>query len=174
MIPYDENTEFTEGAYRIQVIPSPGHTPGHRSFIIRTKEETYIHTGDLYISPRLPNAFYETSVPDMIHSLESLLTIKENFAMLPSHGSIYLDAKKRLLQLLNWYKKETEVILSLADSLHTKDYNRIFKERYKSYNAIELASKGELGRLALIRGIIEPVTSLPASPICLDPELLEI
>lgn len=123
-------------------------------------------SGDLYLAPRLPNAFYETSVPDIIESLEKLAGINIDW-LLPSHGKVYNDASIRLNKLADWYKNERDKILLAADTLNTRDYRQIFKYLYKEYNNLEKITLAENSRLALIRGVLDPVKTLPASALAL-------
>lgn len=77
-----------------------------------TVPEYRIHyRGDLYLAPKLPNAFYETNVPDIIESLEKLLTVSPRFTLCPSHGKALPDGPQRIQRLLKWYKSEQETIL---------------------------------------------------------------
>lgn len=92
----------------------PVYAPAeHTDIIIKgyTVPEYRIHyRGDLYLAPKLPNAFYETNVPDMIESLEKLLAVSPDFTLCPSHGKALPDGPARIQKLLKWYKSEQENI----------------------------------------------------------------
>ncbi len=174
VIAYDAGFELDLPGVSSRVIDTPGHTVGHKSFVIKSEGKTYILSGDLYLAPKLPHAWVETSVPDMIDSLNLLRSQADEFVLCPSHGGPYSDGAKRVEKLRDWYIKEQEETLKLFNSIPDADYNRIFIERFKFYNAIELSSEGELSRVALIRGVIDPVKELPAEPIELDPETVRV
>ncbi len=166
ILPYDEGDIFFEGDFKIEVLATPGHTPFHLSPFVITEEEIAIVTADLYLAPRLPMALWETSVPAMIESLGRVLRLEEQtgrpLLVLPSHGKILPGGKKNLLALKKWYEKEQAAILRTAEHLQTRDYFAIFKELYREFQMLELLSGGELSRLNLIRGVLDPVVCLPA------------
>ena len=171
--PIDVVAGFQEGPFAVRVLETPGHTVGHKSFVLRADGKTYVLSGDLYLAPKLPNAFYETSVPDMQDSLQQLLGLGRDLVLCPSHGHSHLDGHARVQQLYDWYKKEEQIYREIEAAMPGADYNAIFKARHSFYNPMEILSKGELSRCALIRGIFNPVRSLPAEPIVLDAELFE-
>lgn len=172
LIVYAAGDVYSAGGFDLEILDTPGHTPGHKSFVLRDGEQILVISGDLYLAPRLPNAFVETSVPDMIASLERLLNLGESFTLLPSHGGPYADGAKRVRQLRDWYVKERDAILAIRAEHPRADYNAIFRARHDFYNPMELLSNGELSRCALIRGVIDPVRQLPAEPIVLDADLV--
>ncbi|MCB1171300.1 MAG: MBL fold metallo-hydrolase [Leptospiraceae bacterium] len=173
MIPYRDGHTFNVGPYTLHAKDTPGHTVGHKAIYFEA-DRLYVISGDLYLAPRLPNALYETSVPDLIDSLQWLLNLKEKFVLLPSHGGPYEDGPRRIKQLLEWYIRQRDEILELHQKHPKADYREIFKIRHGYYNRMEIHSGGELSRLALIRGVLEPVQELPAPPIQLEAELLKI
>lgn len=170
-IPYSDGHRFSIGPYRLYAKDTPGHTVGHKTIYFEA-DRLYVISGDLYLAPRLPNALYETSVPDMIASLQWLLGLGQDFVLLPSHGGPYVDGPRRIHQLLDWYIRQSDEILELHQKFPDADYREIFRIRHGHYNRMEIHSAGELSRLALIRGVLEPVKKLPAAPIELDEELL--
>ncbi len=171
LIPYDAGDVYNAGGFDLEILDTPGHTPGHKSFALRDGERIFVISGDLYLAPRLPNAFFETSVPDMIASLDRLAALGDEFTLMPSHGGPYSDGAKRVRQLRDWYVKERAAILKIHREQPAADYNAIFQARHDFYNPMELLSRGELSRCALIRGVIDPVVELPAMPIVLDAKL---
>ncbi len=166
-------SEWRAGGLEFRMIDTPGHTVGHKSFAVESEGRLFVLSGDLYLAPKLPNAFYETSVPDMIASLEALMALAPDFVLCPSHGGPFENGAQRVRQLLQWYESERDAILEVQarGPEGARDYNAIFKQRFGFYNPMEIASKGELSRCALIRGVIDPVRELPAAPIELDAEL---
>lgn len=172
LIGFDAGAEFEAAGLKIEILETPGHTVGHKSFVIREGGQTFILSGDLYLAPRLHNAFYETSVPDMLNSLNLLRNQAEEFVLCPSHGGPFADGARRVEQLAGWYQKEQAKILAAARENPELDYNGLFKILYGHYNAMEIYSSGELSRAALIRGVTHPVRKLPAEPIQLDPGLV--
>ncbi|MEM7184319.1 MAG: MBL fold metallo-hydrolase [Spirochaetota bacterium] len=173
LIPYTSADTFKEGKYNIKVIDTPGHTVGHKAFVVQAKQELYIISGDLYLAAKLPHALFESSIPDMIASLETLASFSKQDILFPSHGRFYPNASLRLQKLADWYKSESEAIHSISEKLATTDYNKIFRHRYSYYSPTEIFTNGENSRCALIRGILQPVKQLPAETIHLDPTLLK-
>ena len=171
--PYSAGAEFRTKSYVMNTHNTPGHTVGHKAIWFEA-DRLYVISGDVYLAPRLPNALYETSVPDMIESLEWLLSLGSHFVLCPSHGGPYDDGPRRVGQLLEWYRKQQEEILEIQAKNPGASYHDIFRIRHGHYNRMEIHSGGELSRLALIRGVVDPVRSLPAEPIALDPDLVEI
>ena len=171
LIPFDAGATFESAGHTVDVIDTPGHTFGHKSFVLRHAGTTYVISGDLYLAPKLPNAWCETNVPDMIMSLERLLDLAPEFVLCPSHGGPFTDGAKRVRQLRDWYVKERDTIQKIHDAHPDADYNFIFRQRFDFYNPMEISSRGELSRAALIRGVIDPVRSLPATPIQLDEDI---
>jgi len=165
VISYNEEEIFEEKDVLIKPLLTPGHTPGHMSFFIQSRKDRFILPGDLYLGPTCFMAFAECSVPDFIHSLELLLGYCEHAIGLPSHGGILLEPERAFRELLDWYRSETEVSMQTAKQIGSSDYTAVFNARFGKLKAIEIFSRGELSRLAHLRGIFEPVRSLPAIPI---------
>ena len=105
LAPFDASDTFMAGGCTLAILDTPGHTPGHKSFVLEDQGQVYVLSGDLYLAPKLPNAFYETSVPDMIASLSKLLDFAPEFTLCPSHGGPFPDGAKRVRQLREWYEK---------------------------------------------------------------------
>lgn len=83
------------GGREIQVIHTPGHSPGHCCFY--EKERGYLYSGDLIYRGCL-DAFYPTTSPQLFkQSVEKLLPIPVN-KILPAHHdlSVPLDFPKRI------------------------------------------------------------------------------
>lgn len=169
LIPYNDSAEFTEKKIKIIPVMVPGHTPGQRALLVYDKKKLYAITADLYLAPKLHNAWMETSVPDMINSLQKIIDLKPDLS-LPSHGRIVEDTSLKFGGLRDWYLKETEIFTELSDKLQTTDYVALFRSRFGSLNTIEKQSSGELSRFAFIRGIFYPVKSLPADRIVIPPD----
>jgi glyoxylase-like metal-dependent hydrolase (beta-lactamase superfamily II) len=165
LIPFAEGEVFTEGECRMEAILTPGHTVGHMAFLISCHNEHLVLSGDLYLGSTCFMAFGECSVPDFITSLEKLIALPFDYTGLPSHGGVLHDPKSAFRILRDWYKKETDVSLGVADNQGTRDYVEVFRERFGKMKAVEIFSSGEVSRLAHLRGIFEPVSALPAPPV---------
>lgn len=102
-----------------RTIPIPGHTVGQKAFLISSKStaEVFVLSADLYLAPRLQNALYESSIPDMIASLERLLDIDGEFTLCPSHGGPFANGRERVQKLRDWYLRERDAILAARDRL---------------------------------------------------------
>ncbi len=163
--PYSDGFSFEDLGVGITAIETPGHTVGHMAFVVNENTSKYILLGDLFISEKLYISFDESSVPDMLNSLQKILTFEDVLAILPSHHKIIHPPFLEIQNLIQWYLEEIEETETVADQISSRDYVRIFRHRFKEVNKLELFSRGSLGRLALLRGILEPVEKLPASPI---------
>jgi endoribonuclease LACTB2 len=76
------------------VIDTPGHSHDHKAFLNR--ETGQLFTGDLYVSERTKVALADESIPEIIHSLERVLTydFQDVFC---SHAG-YVDAGRKALE----------------------------------------------------------------------------
>ena len=167
IIAYNEDSFFQQDQFLLKAIALPGHTPYQIGFLVEHKDVMYVLSADLYIAARLPAAWMETSVPDFIDSLQTLINLEtktgKKLFILPTHGKVLPDGAEKLQVLLSWYRKIQDTVLKCASRLKTRDYYSIFFELYKEFNHGEFRSKGELSRLNLIRGVLDPVKNLPAT-----------
>lgn len=165
LIPFGEGEVFEAGDCRMTVILTPGHTVGHMAFLVSGQGQHLVLSGDLYLGPTCYMAFAECNVPDFITSLDKLIAIPHDYTGLPSHGGVLQEPKKAFAALRDWYRKETELSLEAAEKLGTTDYVEVFRARFGKMKTVEIFSRGEVSRLAHLRGIFEPVCALPAPPV---------
>jgi glyoxylase-like metal-dependent hydrolase (beta-lactamase superfamily II) len=165
LIPFAEGDEFIEGDCSIKAILTPGHTVGHMAFLVSCHNEHLVLSGDLYLGPTCFMAFGECNVPDFITSLDKLIAIPHDYTGLPSHGGALNEPKRYFSELKDWYLRETELSLEAAEKLGSTDYVEVFRVRFGKMKMVEIFSRGEVSRLAHLRGIFEPVSALPAPPV---------
>jgi len=79
----------------IDVINSPGHTPGGLSFVI--KKAGMVFTGDtLFAHGSVGRTDLSYSKPiDLAHSIEGILALPNNYAVYPGHGDVSSIAQEK-------------------------------------------------------------------------------
>ncbi|MBT8472704.1 MAG: N-acyl homoserine lactonase family protein [Marinicaulis sp.] len=85
-----ETTEFDGdhdvfGDGSVVILDMPGHTPGHKSLLVKTVSETYLLTGDLY---HLEEAREKRTIPQFNSDAEQTLASMDRFeALAEEHGA---------------------------------------------------------------------------------------
>jgi glyoxylase-like metal-dependent hydrolase (beta-lactamase superfamily II) len=88
------------GSRKIQVIHTPGHSPGHICFY--EKERRYLYTGDLIYLGTL-QAFYPSTNPiEFKQSIEKIYKFKNITKILPGHNSLNISTGQTTV-LLSFY-----------------------------------------------------------------------
>ena len=83
---------FGDGS--VVILDMPGHTPGHKSLLVKTENETYLLTGDLY---HLEEARQKRTIPQFNTDADQTLTSMDRFeALVEEH-----DARVILQHSLN-------------------------------------------------------------------------
>ena len=91
-VPGTEILDFS--SIKLQTIHIPGHSPGHTSFIINSSSPKILYVSDIGSHP-----YYGDFICDLkeyrnsIDKLEKIY-LSDNFALIPSHGNIYLEKKE--------------------------------------------------------------------------------
>jgi hydroxyacylglutathione hydrolase len=79
---------FDVGSARVQVLHTPGHTPGSVSFAVGDGEEITLLTGDTLFAGSIGRwDLGGTSMQDIVHSIETkLLDYPDGSTVIPGHG----------------------------------------------------------------------------------------
>ena len=88
----DEGDVLSFAGFRIEVLHTPGHTPGH--CILRT--DALVLTGDLVFAGSIGRSDFANSDPAaMRESLERFLTLPDELGAYPGHGPITTVGQER-------------------------------------------------------------------------------
>jgi glyoxylase-like metal-dependent hydrolase (beta-lactamase superfamily II) len=113
---------FKVGSFELEVINTPGHSPGHVCFYEKTKK--LLFSGDHVLLEITPNvSFHPQSGPnplkDFIDSLERLAELEVNFVF-PGHGPVFSGLRQRIGQIIYHHEQRQLYIKSAArDELKT-------------------------------------------------------
>jgi len=163
LIPYDDGARFDLGDVSIAAMHTPGHTPPHHVFVVREGESAFVISGDLYSSKPL-DAFLESAVDDTIRSYRRVAEIGGVLTMLPTHGWVRADARAMLSDAADWLEREAVAIERDAARLGTRDPVALAEIRYGEDRTLR-TSRGEMGPSVFVRSVLEPVRTLPATPL---------
>lgn len=88
---------FDLGTARVEVLHTPGHTPGSVSFAIHEGPETALLTGDTLFAGSIGRwDLGGTSMEDIVHSIESkLMGFADATPIVPGHGPFTTIGKER-------------------------------------------------------------------------------
>ena len=91
---YDEGDRLTLGSLTIQVLHTPGHTPGSVCLVT----DGVLFSGDTLFAGSMGRTdFPGGSYPDMVKSLRRLAALPDDLALLPGHmGTSTLGREKRI------------------------------------------------------------------------------
>ncbi|MEQ6389365.1 MBL fold metallo-hydrolase [Bacillaceae bacterium S4-13-58] len=131
------------------VIDTPGHAFDHKAFL--NQDTGQLFTGDLFVSERTKVVLAEESIPDIIHSLERVLTYDFN-EVFCNHAGFVKDGRAALARKLDYLISIKEQVLNLYQKGHAKEEIRqqLFP---KKYPIIQLSRK-ELDSLHIITSIL--------------------
>src|SRR5690625_2617575 len=105
-----------------QVIETPGHASDHVSFI--NEKTGQLFSGDLYVYPKTRLILRNESIPQIIQSIETLLTYDFN-EMFCCHAGYIKDGRKALQTKLDYLTELTERVYELAEKgLSEQEINR--------------------------------------------------
>jgi glyoxylase-like metal-dependent hydrolase (beta-lactamase superfamily II) len=165
----EEGDVFDAGGLRLNAVATPGHTPGHMSFIADVDGTMFGVTGDLLVSTRSYLGFFESSVPDQIRSLRRVAAIASNLYVLPAHGRARPAGAAVLSEAADWLEAESETIRAAAARLGAEDPIAVARFLYGAPESAELATGGEFSTAALVRSVLAPPRSHPVTRIDFGP-----
>lgn len=141
---------FTSRTGRWKVIPTPGHTNDHTSFL--NEETGQLFTGDLYVTPKTRVVLREENIPQIISSLE--LAISLDFQEVYCNHAGYIEnGKDALQQKLNFLKELSVKIELLADEGMTP--SEISKQLFEKKYPITKLSLGEWNAAHIVTSVLK-------------------
>lgn len=109
--PIAEGDVIEVGPYALEVVDTPGHTPGHIGFYERANKLFF--SGDHILNEITPNiAFWDyeiDSLGDFIYSLKKISEFDIDLVF-PAHRSIVKDYRKRIEELITHHEERLEEI----------------------------------------------------------------
>ena len=165
----DEGDRFVAGEIQIAAMDTPGHTPGHMSFLARAGDRTYALTGDLLVNARSYFGFFESATDDLISSMRRVANLSQGLAVLPAHGRVREAGRALLLDAADWLDAEAGTIRATAAEMGTTDPHAVARRLYGPQEPAELAMEGDFSTAALVRSVLDPPRSHPVRRLGLPP-----
>lgn len=162
--PLPEEGVLSLNGYTLTVIPTPGHTPWHKGFLFQG-ERDLLFLGDLVTRWQSPLEWYECSIPAKIRSLEALLEVAPSPHLFLTHLNPVAEGGEVLREELTWLKRESERVQAFAQTHRDAELSHIVEALYGKEPGLYRISQGEFGLCAFVRGVLAPVTHLPAPPL---------
>ncbi|MEH7177531.1 MBL fold metallo-hydrolase [Neobacillus vireti] len=132
-----------------EVIDTPGHSFDHKAFLNQTTGQLF--TGDLFVREQTKVLLEEESIPEIIHSLERVLTydFKDVFC---SHAGLLEDGRTALERKRDYLISIQQDVLTLHEKGDTAEVirNKLFPKQYP----IVKLSGGEWDTLHIVRSIL--------------------
>lgn len=163
LVPYDAGDAFEAAGHRMVARHTPGHTPPHHAFVLQDGQAVYVLSGDLYSSRPL-EAFLESSMEDTVRTYRDVASFGDALRMLPTHGWVRPNAAQVLSDAADWIETEAAAIEALATELGTRDPIAVAERRYGPDKTRKMSS-GEMGTSIFVRAVLDPVKTLPATPL---------
>lgn len=167
LIALEDGDTIASGTIRIEAIATPGHTPGHMSFIVDTDDGIYGVTGDLLINVRSYLGFFESCAADQIRSLRRVAAIGERLHVLPAHGRTRPGGAAVLKEAADWLAAEAETIVATAARIGSDDAVIVAHALYGKPEPAEFATGGDFSTAALVRSVLSPATAHPVARMVL-------
>ena len=118
----DDGDRISNGSFEIEVLWTPGHSPGH--ICLYEPRKKLLFSGDHVLYDTTPNIGFhpqsgDNPLGDYISSLEKLERFKVNF-VLPGHGPTFNSLKLRVSEILYHHEQRKKNILKvMSDGLKT-------------------------------------------------------
>ncbi|MFC1945899.1 MBL fold metallo-hydrolase [Chloroflexota bacterium] len=112
---------ISTGVYNLEVIWTPGHSPGH--ICLYEPQNRLLFSGDHILPSITPNVSYHVQSGDnplgdyvyALHKLQNIPALK----VLPAHEGIFTDLRGRIEQIVEHHdKRKNEIQNVLADEFH--------------------------------------------------------
>jgi glyoxylase-like metal-dependent hydrolase (beta-lactamase superfamily II) len=164
-IGYEAGEVFETDGVRLYAVDSPGHTPGHLALVAHDAGRALALTGDLYTSSPFV-AWFESSAPCLLRSCRALAQLGEQVTMIPTHGRVRDDGRQLLLDLVAKVEPRCEQVSAVARQRgDAVDYFAIAEHVFGPDPDQGSRTAGEWSQACFVRSVIDPVLSLPASPL---------
>lgn len=161
----DDGDCFEAMGVTLESIATPGHTPGHMSYLGHAGDRVYGLTGDLLVNTQSCLGFFEACADDLVRSQRQVAAIGEPLYLLPAHGRTRRHGAATLLRAAEWLTEESATIRDAAARLGTDDPIAVARHLYGIPEPAELATGGDLSTAALVRSVLAPIRSHPVPRI---------
>ncbi|MCL5264073.1 MAG: MBL fold metallo-hydrolase [Chloroflexi bacterium] len=109
---------FTFGEFELEVLWTPGHSPGHVCLYEPSKK--LLFSGDHVLPTITPNVSYHLQsgsnpLGDYLHSLNQLKRLPVNL-VLPAHEHVFQDVTSRIEEILRHHEERKQQILAIIDA----------------------------------------------------------
>lgn len=140
---------FTSRSAVLQVIETPGHAADHVAYL--NEQTGQLFSGDLYVTPKTRVVLREESMPEIMRSIEKVLTYDFD-EMFCCHAGYVKNGRQALMNKWTYLQELEDKILAL----HKQGYSEaqiqatVFKKKYP----ITLFSMGEWDSIHIIHSFL--------------------
>ncbi|MDQ0482174.1 MBL fold metallo-hydrolase [Guptibacillus hwajinpoensis] len=135
--------------HTFELIHTPGHAPDHLALL--EKEKGWLFTGDLYVMSHPKSIFAFESIPEVIKSLEKVLTYDFD-TVFCSHAGILTNGRRRLEEKLHYLRSVQDQVLQKYND--GKPASLIQKELFPSKHILNYFSLFENSSKHIVTSII--------------------
>jgi len=157
----DEGASFETAGLCLEAVATPGHTPGHMSFVAHGADRLYGLTGDLLVNTRSYFGFFESCVDELVRSQRRVAALGDVLYLLPAHGRARPDGAATLLKAAEWLASESATIREASAQLSSVDPFVVSQHLYGDPEPAELATGGDFSTAALVRSVLSPYLAHP-------------
>lgn len=143
------NERFSSRHANWAVIETPGHTNDHLAFL--NEQTGQLFSGDLFVAPKTKLVLREESVPQIISSIERVLTLDFG-EMFCNHAGYVADGKQALRTKLDYLQE----LRGKIDLMHDEglSVNEITKQLFEKKYPITKLSLGEWDSAHIVSSVI--------------------
>jgi len=114
----DDGDRLSNGSFEIQVIRTPGHSPGH--ICLYEPKKRLLFSGDHVLYETTPHVGFnpqsgDNPLGDYVSSLQKLRNLKVSF-VLPGHGPVFNSLNLRVEGILHHHEERKRQIVRALDS----------------------------------------------------------
>lgn len=160
-MPIDDAMTFEAGSLRLEAVSTPGHTPGHMSFLAHGGDRLYGLGGDLLVNTRSYFGFFESCVDEMVRSQRQIASHGDALYLLPAHGRARPDGAVVLSRAADWLATEASTIRDASARLESTDPFVVAHHLYGAPEPAELATGADFSTAALVRSVLTPHLTHP-------------
>ena len=165
-IAYQPGQVFEADGVVLEAVATPGHTPGHVALVARWGGRRWALTGDLHVGADPRTLWYESAADDLVRSCRTLAS--GPLCMLPTHGDARDDGERALEALADAVEQEAARVWQASERLGTREPAEVAREVFGPERSLAALSGGEFSYAAFVRSILDPVRTLPATPVRIE------
>lgn len=144
--------------YKLQVIPSPGHSPDHICFY--EPNEGWLFTGDAYVGGKDRGIRADYNIWQIILSLKKLARLDAQ-VIFPGSGNVRMHAIEALQEKIEYLEATGDRVLKLRQ--RGWSYSRIRRAVFGSMGAMVFITLGNFSGWHLVRSYVEDLPE-PKTP----------